>query len=82
MFIAERSDFKEAWTIVPEGGFNVPYCRLENPATGRSILFVFLHTVESDGPDSEITAWVFGATPEECEKNPLLFNVTIHFIND
>ena len=83
-FVAERSDFtdKRPWKLVAEGGFEVPYCRLKNPATGRSVLFVFLHTLESDGPDSEIEAYVFGATPEECEKNPKLFGVQVVFLND
>jgi hypothetical protein len=83
-FVAERSDFtgKGPWTIVKEGNYETPYCSLRNPRTGNSVLFVFLHTRESDGPDYEIEAWVFGPSPEECEKNPRLFGVEIHFLND
>ena len=84
-FIGECSDFgssAKSWTEVPEGKTKTAYCALRNPATGNEVVFVFLHTIESDGPDYEIEAWVFGATPEECEKNPRLFGVELHFIND
>jgi hypothetical protein len=83
-FVAELSDFsdKKPWKILYEGGFKVPYCRLKNPATGRSVLFVFLHTLESEGPDSEIEAWVFGPTLEEIEKRPKLFGLRVVFLND
>ena len=82
-FVAECSDFiREPWTVLKEGEHEVPYCFLYNLATGNFVLFNFLHTLESDGPDYEIEAWVFGATPEECEKNPRLFGVEIHFLND
>jgi hypothetical protein len=81
-FIAECSDFTATWTIVKEGNYETPYCSLRNPKTGNSVLFVFLHTRESDGPDYEIEAWIFGPTPEECEKNPRLHGLEIHFLND
>lgn len=81
-FIGECSDFSATWTIVKEGNFKTPYCYLHNPKTGNKVRFVFLHTIESDGPDYEIEAWVFGATPEECEKNPRLHGIELHFIND
>jgi hypothetical protein len=83
-FTAERSDFGGApWTVVKEEGITAtPYFYLLNPKTGKKVLFVFFHTIESDGPDYEIEAWVCGATPEECEKNPRLFGVEVHFLND
>jgi len=84
-FVAECSDFTDRgnpWTLVQEGNFKVPYLRLKNPATGNSVLFVWLHNLESDGPDTEIEGYVFGATPEECEKNPKLFGVQVVFLND
>jgi hypothetical protein len=83
-FLAECSDFGEErpWTVLKEGKSEVPYCYLHNPATGKSVLFVFLHTLESEGPDYQIEAWAFGPTPEECEKNPRLFGLEIHFLND
>jgi hypothetical protein len=83
-FVAERSDFggETPWTVLKEGKFDVPYCNLHNPATGRTVLFVFLHTLESSGPDYEIEGWVFGAAPEECERNPRLHGVQAVFLND
>jgi hypothetical protein len=83
-FTAERSDFNAAkpWTVLKEGAYDVPYFYLRNPATGNSVLFVFLHTIESNGPDYQIEAWIFGPTPEECERNPRLHGLEVHFLND
>lgn len=86
-FVTERSVFGSVgsvfpWTIIQEGNYATPYVFLRNPKTGNSVLFVFLHTIESNGPDYEIEAWIFGPTPEECERNPRLFGIEIHFIND
>jgi hypothetical protein len=82
--VAERSDFTETrtWTVVKEGNLDVPYCYLRNPKTGNKVLFVFLRTEESNGPDYEIETWVFGPTPEEIEKNPRLFGLEVLFRND
>jgi hypothetical protein len=83
-FVAERSEVNNAepWMVAPEGNYVNAYFYLRNPKTGNKVLFVHLHTIESDGPDSEVEAHVFGATPEECEKNPRLFGVEVHLLND
>jgi hypothetical protein len=83
-FVAERSDFGKdtPWTVLKEGKYEVPYLYLYNPASGNKVLFVFLHTTEGEETDGEIEAWVFGPTPEECEKNPRLFGLEVHIIND
>jgi hypothetical protein len=82
--VAERSDFKGRgpWTVVQEGPVKTSYCYLHNAITGNSVLCVLQNTLESEGPDSEIEAWVFGPTPEETEKNPRLFGLQVIFLND
>jgi hypothetical protein len=84
-FVAERSDFngKEVWTVFKRiGGYTEAYLYLSNPKTGNKVLFTHLHTLEGKGPDYEIEGHVFGAIPEECEKNPRLHCVHVVILND
>ena len=83
-FVAERSDFngKKPWTVLKEGNSKIRYCYLQNPVTGCKVLFIFLHTEAHINTFHEIRAWIFGATPEEIEKNPRLHGIKVNFLND